>query len=511
VSVVRKLASQTALYGLTYFAGRLLNFLLTPFYTRVFMPAAYGVVNELYAYITFFKILYTYGMETGYFYFANQTDTEDKVAGTSFLSLLYTSLIFSGLLIIFSSPLARLIGYPGQEQYVIYTALILAFDTLTTIPFAYLRKHNKAARFAMLQFLNIAFNIFFNLFFLVVCPTILKDMPSGTIHDFVSVIYNPDFGVGYVFLSNVFASLLTLLLLLPELRKIPFRLDMEVWKKIFAYSWPLLILGFAGMINETLDRILLKRLLQWSPMSLSLHQAMTELGIYSAAYKLSIFMTLAIQSFRYAAEPFFFASMKDEDGKTVYARILPYFTFVCCFIFLFLMLYIPLFMRILGPAFRSPKGMAVVPILHMANLFLGIFIYTSQWYKQTRKTLHGAAISVGGAVLTIAINVAFIPVYGYLASAWATFACYFGMAVVSFIMGQRYYPVNFNVGRIALYILLAVGIYFASKLAQDNIFGGFTAGVYLLNTLMIFLFVALFIYLEKPAFLWNRIAGKLGL
>lgn len=511
MSVVRKLASQTALYGLTYFAGRLLNFLLTPFYTRVFLPAQYGVVNEIYSYITFFKILFAYGMETGYFYFANQEDGEDKVAGTTFLSLLYSSLIFSGLLIVFSSPLARWIGYPGQEQYIIYTALILAFDTLATIPFAYLRKHNKAGRFALLQFLNVVFYIFFNLFFLVICPTILKDAPSGSLHDFINLIYNPDFGVGYVFLANLFSSLLTLLLLLPELRKIPFRLDTGIWKKILAYSWPILILGFAGMINETLDRILLKHLLQWSPMSLTLHQAMTELGIYSAAYKLSIFMTLAIQSFRYAAEPFFFASMKDEDGKTVYARILPYFTFVCCFIFLFLMLYIPFFMKILGPAFRSPKGMAVVPILLIANLFFGIFTYTSQWYKQTRKTLYGAYISVGGAVLTIAINFAFIPVYGYIASAWATFACYFSMAVVSFILGQRFYPVNFNVGRIVLYIAVSVGIYLMTAFLQDAVFGGFTAGVYLLNTLLIFLFVALFIYLEKPAFLWNRIAGKLGL
>jgi O-antigen/teichoic acid export membrane protein len=472
------------------------------------MPAAYGVVNEIYAYITFFKILYTYGMETGYFYFANQSDSEDKVAGTSFLSLFYTSLLFSGLLILFAAPLARLIGYPGQEEYIVYTALILAFDTLATIPFAYLRKHNKATRFAFLQFLNIAFNIFFNLFFLVFCPVIIKEVPTGAMHDFANLIYNPDFGVGYVFLSNVLASFITLLLLLPELRKIPFRLDLDIWKKIFAYSWPLLILGFAGMINETLDRILLKHVLQWSPMSLSLHQAMTELGIYSAAYKLSIFMTLAIQSFRYAAEPFFFASMKNEDGKTVYARILPYFTFVCSFIFLFLMLYIPLFMKILGPAFRSPKGMSVVPILLMANLFLGIFIYTSQWYKQTRKTLYGAIISIGGAVLTIAINLIFIPYYGYVASAWATFICYFTMAVASFLIGQHHYPVNFNVGRIVLYIGGAIGIFFFSKLIQENLFGGFTAGMYLLNTLLISLFVALFIYLEKPAFLWSRISSR---
>ncbi len=508
MSVLKKLASQTVLYGFTYFAGRLLNFFLTPFYTRIFAPAAYGAVTEIYAYIAFFNVLYTYGMETGYFYFANKHDNEDEVAGTTFLSLLFSSIGLSGLIILFSSQIAAWLGYPDRQEYVIYTALILAFDTLTVIPFAYLRKHDKAARFAILKFANIAFNIAFNLFFLVLCPALLARPSYSWLHPFIDAVYRPGFGVGYVFLSNVLASLLTLILLLPEIRKIKFRWHKTLWTNIFKYSWPLLILGFAGMVNETLDRILLKRLLLQPPKNLNLQQAMNELGIYSAAYKLSIFMTLAIQSFRYAAEPFFFSQMKEEGGKAIYAQILKYFSFITSLIFLFVMLYIPLFSRLLGPAFRTDEGMQVVPILLLANLFAGTFIYLSQWYKQTGKTLYGAMISVGGALITLVVNIIFIPYYGFLASAWATFACYFCMALASYILGQKFYPVAYNTGRIVWYIASATLLFLISKFIQESIFDGWHISVYMINTLFLLLYIIQFLYLEKPVFLLNRIRRK---
>lgn len=508
MSVLRKLASQTVLYGVTYFAGRLLNFLLTPFYTRIFAPAAYGAVTEVYAYIVFFNVLYTYGMETGYFYFANKEKSEDEVAGTTFLSLLFSSVAFSGLLMLFAQPIADWLGYPDRPQYIVYTALILFFDTLMVIPFAYLRKHDKAARFALLKFINIALNIAFNLFFLVLCPALLARPNFAWLHPFLDAVYRPGFGVGYVFLSNVLASLLTLLLLLPEMRKIKFRWHKQLWINIFKYSWPLLILGFAGMVNETMDRILLKRLLLHPPKNLSLTEAMNQLGIYSAAYKLSIFMTLAIQSFRYAAEPFFFSQMKEEGGKAIYARILKYFSFVTSLIFLGVMLYIPLFAKLLGPAFRTDEGMAVVPILLLANLFSGTFIYLSQWYKQTGKTLYGAMISVGGALLTLAINIIFIPYYGFMASAWATFICYLSMAVISYVLGQKFYPVAYNTSRIIWYIASAVLLYFASIFIQESIFDGWNIAMYLINTLFLLVYLMQFLYLEKPAFLLDKIRRK---
>lgn len=498
--MLRKLASQTMLYGFTYIAGRLLNYALTPFYTRYFTDTAeYGIMTLIYAYLTFFNILYTYGMETGYFYFSNKKEEENApVGGTSFLSLLFTSVIISGILVIFSPQLAALIGFPGRADYIIYAALILFFDTLSVIPFAYLRKVNRAASFAILRLLSIVLNIIFNLFFLVLCPYILSAPDLAFLHPLIDWIYTPGYGVGYVFISNVLASAFVLIFLLPEVRKFKLKWDGSLWKRMFRYSWPLLILGFAGMINETLDRILLQYKLTDAPMSLSPYEAKAQIGIYSACYKLSIFMTLAIQSFRYAAEPFFFAQMKEAGTKLIYARILKYFSFATGLIFLAVTLFLPILILIIGKPYR--EAMDVVPVLLLANLFLGIFVYLSQWYKQTEKTIYGAYISIGGAVITLLINFIFIPYYGYWASAWATLICYFSMAVVSYFLGQKFYPVPYQTGRIAMFIFGAVFLYAVSYLIENYIFDGWHLAMYLINTILLFIYLWLFIYLEKPDF-----------
>lgn len=496
MSAIRKLASQTALYGFTYFAARLLNFFLTPYYTRILPTADYGSMAEIYAYITFFNVLYTYGMETGYFYFSNHSDNYQNVAGTSFTSLFISSFCISGGVMLFSPMIASTVGYSNHINYILFAAAILFFDTIAVIPFAQLRKEERSGRFALMKFLNIAFNIFFNLFFLGLCPFILKNPSFQFAHPFINAIYIPDFGVGYIFLSNVFSSGMVLLFLFPEFRKIPFKMDYVLLKKMFRYSLPILILGFAGMINETLDRILLKWLLVKAPQNLTMKQALEQVGIYSACYKLSIFMTLAVQSFRYAAEPFFFAQMKNDDNKTVYARMLKYFSFATSLIFLGVMLFIPLIMNIIGKNYRGAEE--VVPILLLANLFFGTFIYISQWYKQTGKTLYGAYISIGGAIITLAINIIFIPYYGYMASAWATFVCYFSMAVASYFLGQKHYPVNYQIERILMYIGLAIGLFGASNWLKDALLGGWGINVYLMNLLLFTGYIALFIYLEKP-------------
>ena len=499
MSTIRKLASQTALYGFTYFAARLLNFFLTPYYTRVFSTSEYGNVMVIYAYITFFNVLYTYGMETGYFYFANKDENYEKVSGTAFTSLLASSFLFSGLIMCLSPLISNYMGYGGGVNYILFAAAILFFDTLMVIPFAHLRKNDRSGRFAFLKFLNIALNIAFNFFFIGLCPYILRNPSLSTLHPLINSFYTPGFGVGYVFISNILSSAFTLLFLLPELRNVPLKWDKDIWTRMIKYSWPVLILGFAGMINETLDRILLKWLLVKPPQNLSPERALAEVGIYGACYKLSIFMTLAIQSFRYAAEPFFFAQMKNEDTKHIYARMLKYFTFATSFIFLGVMLFIPLIIRIVGKDFRDAE--AVVPILLIANLFLGIFIYLSQWYKQTGKTLYGAYISLAGAFITLAVNFIFIPYYGYMASAWATLACYFFMAAASWILGQRHYPVAYQTGRIVFYLASAIGIYFISNYTRDHLLGGWGINAYILNVLFIFAYILLFIYLEKPAML----------
>jgi O-antigen/teichoic acid export membrane protein len=503
LSKLRKLASQTVLYGFTYFAGRLLNFFLTPVYTRIFSPEDFGTISLIFAYITFFKILFTYGMETGYFYFSNKQEESRPVAGTSFLSLVYSSFLFSGLIILFSPWLAKVIGYPGKSEYVIYSALILAFDTLMVIPFAYLRKHDKAARFAILNFANIAINILFNFIFLIACPYLAAHPGIPLLHSLAEMIYSPGHGVRYVFLANVLSSAVILIFVLPELRSASLKWSKEIWRSMLKYSWPLLILGFAGMINETLDRILLSTQLPGT-----IDERLVQVGIYSACYKISIFMTLAISSFRYAAEPFFFSQMKESNSKELFARVLKYFSFVTSFIFLGIMMYLPIIIHIIGKKFRS--GLEVVPILLMANLFLGLFYYLSQWYKQTDKTIYGAMVSVAGALITLGVNYFFIPYYGYMASAWATFSCYFFMAVISFVLGQKHYPVKYETGRIIFYVASAFGLFLLSRFISGRPLGELGIGMYMLNTLIVILYVIVFIYLEKPAFIMKRVNQMRG-
>lgn len=512
MSTLRKLASQTVLYGFTYFAGRLLSFLLTPFYTRIFSQSEYGTISIMYALIPFLTVVYTYGMETGYFYFANKEKDDGKVASTGFLSLLYSSILLSVLIMLCSPWLAGLIDTRARTDYVIYIALILAFDNIAVLPFAYLRKHERPMRFAILKTLNIIINIFFNFFFLVFCPYLLNHSGSGIFHDIFASIYHKGEGVKYVILSNVISSFILLLCLIPEIRKIKLVWNREIWTKMLTYSWPLLILGFAGVINETFDRTLLKLRLPnlYSTAGLAgeaLKKAvalnnkfkLSQIGIYSACYKISIFMTLAIQSFRYAAEPFFFRQMKESNSKDLFAVVLKYFSFVTGFIFLGVLLYLPIVLKILGKDFRSAEE--VVPILLLANLFLGLFLYLSQWYKQTEKVLYGAYVSIGGAVITLIINFAFIPTYGYMAAAWATLAAYSSMAIVSYFLGQKFFPVDYPIVRIGFYIWFSIVLYVVSRLALESFFGEWGVGAYFFNTLLGGVYLLAFLYIEQPAFL----------
>jgi O-antigen/teichoic acid export membrane protein len=347
-------------------------------------------------------------------------------------------------------------------------------------------------RFAVLKTSNVIINLFFNFFFLVFCPYLLKHTGTGLTHDLFAMIYKPGEGVKYVVLSMVLTSFVMMLLLLPEMRKIKLQWNREIFQKMLKYSWPLLILGFAGVINETFDRTLLKLRLPGSNA-----YKLGQIGIYSACYKISIFMTLAIQSFRYAAEPFFFRQMKESNSRDMYAVVLKYFSFVTSFIFLGVLLYLPGIMHIIGKNFRGAED--IVPILLLANLFLGLFLYLSQWYKQTERVIYGAYVSVGGAVITLIINFIFIPAYGYMASAWATLAAYGSMAIASYIMGQRFFPVNYPLVRIGFYIWFSLVLYVISRLAVDNMFEGWTIGAYFLNTILAGVYLLAFIIVEKPA------------
>jgi O-antigen/teichoic acid export membrane protein len=484
---LRKLAGQTAIYGLSSIIGRVIGYLMIPVFTRVFLPAEYGISNELYAYSSLLLVLLTYGMETAFFRFSEIESDRNKVYSTSLISLLITTGIFIIIAICTAGPIANLIRYPDHVEYIIWFALIVSMDALTAIPFARLRAANKAKRFATIKLLNIFFYVALTLFFLVLCPYLLKnDILTGV----VSSIYKREIGVGYIFIANLIASTLTIVLLLPEYLGIKFRFDLALWKRMMPYALPLLIVGFAGIINETMDRVFLKFLL---PSDV----AMAQVGIYGACYKISLIMTIFIQAFRFAAEPFFFSHARESDARKIYADVMKYFVIICSFIFLITMLYLDVVKYFVGTKYYS--GLPIVPILLLANMFLGIYFNLSIWYKLTGQTKWGAYISVGGAILTIILNVAWIPWIGYMGSALATMICYFSMMVVSFFLGQRHFRVPYDLLSNVVYIFLAIALYLFSQW----LFPGYTAEHrnmrLVVNTGLLLFFIFIIGYFEQNA------------
>jgi len=476
---LKKLLGQTAIYGLSSIVGRLLNYFLVPLYTYVLCTAEYGIVTEMYAYVGFFLIFLTYGMETGFFRFAQNNDKK-KLYDSSLTSLFVTSFIFIILIFFFYKPIANLIGHEEVPQYVLWLGIIVALDAFSAIPFAKLRQENKAKRFASIKVINICVNIFFNLFFIVLCPYLFENSQNTWVIE--SHLNEP--WVGYIFVSNLIASIITIILLLPEILQFSFNIDIKLLKRLLIYSSPLLIAGLAGNANEMLDRILLKYLL---PENI----AMSELGIYGANYKVAIFMTLFIQMFRYAAEPFFFNQEKDKNSKKLYADVMKYFVLFGLLIFLGIMMYIDVVKHFIGPEFRS--GLKIVPILLLANLFLGIVFNLSIWYKLNNLTKYGAYLAVFGATITVALNAWWIPIYGYMGSAWATLICYFAIMIASYFLGRKYFKIDYNIKLISAYLIFAIALYYISTLV------GFDNNIlkYLFNTFILFVFLAVVIYKEK--------------
>lgn len=450
---LRKLASQTVVYGLSSIIGRFLNYLLVPLYTYTFPAREYGIVSELYAYAGFFAVLLVFGLETGYFRFSNREELRsDTVYSTALVFLILANLAFVSGIVVFREPLAALLRYSEHPEYLVWFGAILALDSIAALPFARLRSENRAWRFAGIKLIEIVLAIGLNLFFLVYCRNAAELWPNSL----GARLYDPAVGVGYIFLANLAASAFKLLLLLPQLKGLRGGLDSRLLKRLLAYSLPMVIIGFAGMVNEMLDRAILKFLLPYDPAT-----NLRMLGIYGACYKLSILMTLFIQAFRYAGEPFFFAYAGRADAKHAYALVMNYFVIFCVFIFLVVTLYIDVFKYFVGAEYR--EGLHVVPILLLANLFLGIYVNLSIWYKLTDRTLMGAWVSLIGAVLTTGLNIWWIPIMGYVGSAWATLACYATMTVISYTLGQYYYPVRYPIGKIAGYFLLGLLLYAGHK------------------------------------------------
>ena len=451
-STLKKLASQTAIYGLSSIFGRFLNYLLVPLYTYYFTASQYGVVSEFYAYSGFLSVFLLLGFETGYFRF--RADNPNAYAtALSFVVLLNLS-IFT-LITVFNLTISNALNYKNHHEYVLYFALILTFDAIAALPFARLRAENRALRFASIKVFEILLTVGLSLFFIVWCPKLYSQNIV-----WVSYIYSPDVGVGYIFLANLLASSAKLLLLLPQLFGFHIGFDWQLFKKMMRYSLPMVVIAFAGIINEMLDRALLKYLL---PFDNAINLA--QLGIYSACYKLSILITLFIQAFRYAAEPFFFSYSKNDNAKLTYARVLHYFSIFCVFIFLLVTLYLDFFKYFIGEEFRS--GLHVVPILLLANLFLGLYVNLSIWYKLSDRTLMGAAVSLFGAGLTVVLNFIWIPKFGYTGSAYATLICYAAMAVLSYLLGQKFYRVDYDIKSVLTYLFFGVSLYFANIQLQS--------------------------------------------
>lgn len=481
VGALKKLAGETAIYGMSSIVGRFLNWWLVPYYSRIFLPEEYGVVTNLYSYVAFLLVILTFGMETGFFRFANKSQQNDKIYSTSAFSLFGSSILFVLIAFIFSGNVAHFLDFQNSEQYIKWLVVIVALDAGTAIPFANLRLEGKAVRFATLKMVNIFFNIFFNVFFLTVCPYILKTNPES----FVRFIYHPEFGVGYVFVANLLASLITLIMLIPEIRKIKLVFDWALFREMFWYSFPILLVGIFGMVNQNIDKILIPELIPAS------QKPMEQLGIYGANYKLAILMNMFIQAFRYSFEPFFFSHQKNSDSRLIYAQVMKYFVIFGLLIFLGITLFIDVFKIIIGEEYHS--GLQVVPAVLMANLFMGIYFNLSLWYKLSDKTWMGAWIAGVGAVLTIAANIILIPVMGYMGSAYGVLICFIIMTIISYVVGQKYYKVEYELKRILSYLAIAIGFYYLSGWIR------FSASIaqYGLNISLFCVFIILVFFAEK--------------
>jgi len=435
-------------YGISSIIARFLNYLLTTYLTGVLKTDDYGEMNLVYALIPFLNILFTYGLETAYFRYIQKKESEAKVYNTITVSLIISTISFTSLLLIFRHSFAEIISLKEHPEYITWSAFIIAFDALSTIAFAKLRQDGRPVKYASIRIAGILINIGVTIFFLSICPKLLAKEPDGPI----SFIYNEKMGVGYIFIANVAQSVITFLLLQKEFFSFRWQFDKKLWKEIMVYSIPLLVAGFGGMINETFDRIMLG---WWSTAA----DPKTEIAIYSGCYKLAILISLFIQAFRMGAEPFFFKQAEGENAQRTYARVMKFFVITVCIMFLTVGLFIDIWKHFLSkPIYWT--GLKVVPILLLANIFLGIYYNLSIWYKVTHKTMAGAWITLIGAAITILINYLFIPSFGFMACAWATFASYGSMMAISFIWGQKHYRIPYAWKKLLAYIVIVVVLYF---------------------------------------------------
>ncbi|MBO5697595.1 MAG: polysaccharide biosynthesis protein [Alistipes sp.] len=450
--MLEKLAKQTAIYGISTIVVRFLNYLLTPYYTRIFDQATYGIVTDIYALIPFALVLLSMGMESSYFRFSTRAEEEggDVVAGkrkvfaSTWGVTILNAVIFFAIVWLLNMPIARAMGeaYVAHPEYVVIVAAIIMFDVATIIPFSRLREQGKALRFVVLKALNVLLNVALAIGFGIVG------------------LYSTEFGVGWVLVANLIASIVTLIAILPSTERVVPRIDGKLMRRILVYSLPLLISGLAGTANEFIDRQMIKYLTPGDAI-----EAMSELGVYGAIVKIAVVMTLFTQMYRLAAEPFFLSGFKKEEFKEANAAAMKYFIMASMLIFLCIVLFRDIFVLIVGRDFR--EGIGILPIVLASNVMAGVWLNLSFWYKREEKTKYAARITFLGLGVTIALSFALIPSYGYQGAAWVRFVAEASMVVVSYWLCRKHYPIPYDLRRMAEYVVLTIAIYFASEFALD--------------------------------------------
>ncbi|TDO28875.1 lipopolysaccharide biosynthesis protein [Sediminibacterium goheungense] len=478
MSSIKKLAGQTLWYGVPTIAVRFLGYALNILLFWWYEPSSTAGITQIYAAIPFLNILFTYGLETSYFRFIQDHD-KTKVFNTFLTSTIITTVLFTGFLLWQAQAVAGLIDFADHPEYIRWMAWILFFDTLSVIPFAKLRQEGRPRMYAFIKASGIVVNVLLVLFFIGTCPKLYRENPESIWLSF----YNPLIGIGYYIIANVVASIFTLLLLTKEFRGFRFAFDFALWKTVMKYSYPLIIVGLGGMINEMLSRLVYTRVLDL-PRKEELHQ----LGIFGANYKVAVLITIFIQVFKMGAEPFFFNQSKEENAPRTYARVMKFFVIACAFMWLAIVVNLPIIMRFAygSNAAAYGEGISIVPILAMGSVFLGIYYNLSVWYKLTNKTLTGAWITLAGAAITILLNIWWIPLFGYTGSAWATFACYAFMMIISYQLGQKHYRIPYASKKLIAYLVIVtllylihqLFVYFLPQLWLGTAFGLLLLGVF---------------------------------
>ncbi len=498
MSNIKKLAGQTMWYGLSSIGAKFINYLVTPFitYSHHVSTANFGDMSVVYAAIPLLSILFTYGFETTYFRFSSRKEYQATLYSTASLSIIFSTICFTLILWYFKSTITSVSGFANSPSIIQYAIFIIAIDAITRIPFAKLRQEGRPRRFAFINIFSILVYVFFIWFFINYCSDALAKNPNS----WVSYIYSPQTNpVVYLVIANLLQSTVTLILLISEIAQIKFAFDKKLWREMMIYALPLLIVGFGGTINETLDRWMLKL---WLPGTVD--DVKAQIGIYNGCYKLSLLITIFIMAFKMGAEPFFFKEAEGNNPQRTYARVMKFFVIIISFIFLLVTLYLEIWKYFLGPSYRV--GIKVVPILLLANMFIGIYYNLSVWYKLSNRTIVGTYITLFGVLITCSINYFFIPKYGYMASAWATFFCYGSMMVTSFIWGQKAYRIPYAWRKLLAYMAIVVAIFFIHKglitLWQNVIFNLATASI------LMFVFTWFILLVERKEFQKLPMIGK---